>query len=208
MSPDLPESNGDHEPGALVKPARRVVMVRHGHVAERYQEVCYGASDVELAEAGWNQTRQLTAELVRWPINHLYHSGLARSRVVAEAVAAETGVAPVVDARLREINFGQWELQPWSEIYASAPDALDRLLAAPDSYAPPGGETLFALRDRVWSWFESLPQTGLIVAVAHAGPIAVLRGTLAGSPVADWPAFIPTQGSYCEIEIGSAIRRA
>lgn len=183
-------------------PSRRVVMVRHGHVAERYQEICYGSSDVELAEVGWQQTRQLAAELAGWPIDHLYHSGLSRSRAVADAVAQATGLAPMVDGRLREIHFGEWELKPWSEIYAAAPDALDRLLQAPDHYAPPGGETLFALRDRVLGWFQSLPETGLIVAVAHAGPIAALRGTLAGSPIADWPAFIPTQGTFCDIEGG------
>jgi broad specificity phosphatase PhoE len=181
------------------QPQRRVVMVRHGSVAPRYREVCYGRSDVELGDDGWQQSREVAARLSPWPITHLFHSGLARARAMAELIAAATGLTPIVDRRLREFDFGEWELRRWEEIHAVAPDALDRFLGEPATFSAPGGETVHAMRDRVCAWYQELPADGLIVAVAHGGPIAMLRGTLTGALSAQWPGLIPTHGSVCEL---------
>jgi len=180
-------------------PQRRIVMVRHGSVAPRYRDVCYGRSDVELGDDGWLQSRAVADRLSPWPITHLFHSGLARARAMAELIAAETGLTPIVDPRLQEFDFGAWELQTWEAIYATAPDAIDRFLAEPATFSAPGGETVHAMRDRVWNWYQDLPGDGLIVAVAHGGPIAVLRATLTHSPSDQWPSLIPSHGSLCEL---------
>ncbi len=174
-------------------------MVRHGSVAACYRDVCYGRSDVELGDDGWRQSRELAAQLSPWPITHLYHSGLMRARALAELIAAAIGLTPIVDPRLQEFDFGEWELRTWQEIHAAAPDALTRFLHEPATFSAPGGETVHAMRDRVWSWYQELPADGLIVAVGHGGPIAVLRGTLAGCLNAEWPGLIPAHGSLCEL---------
>ncbi|HEX3658677.1 MAG TPA: histidine phosphatase family protein [Pirellulales bacterium] len=179
---------------------RRVVLVRHTSVEEACRGRCYGSSDVELSEQGRNEACELAARLAEWPITHLFHSGLARSRECAELVAQRCGVVAVAAPELAEMHFGDWELCTWDAIHTAAPDALDRLLAEPATFAPPGGETVFAVRDRVLRWYRQLPATGLIVAIAHGGPIAALRGTLAGLPPADWPQLIPRHGEIVELE--------
>ncbi|HEY5312240.1 MAG TPA: histidine phosphatase family protein [Pirellulales bacterium] len=179
---------------------RRVVLVRHTSVEDACRGRCYGSSDVALSEQGRQEARELAARVANWPITHLFHSGLTRSRDCAELIAGLCGVAAIAAPELAEMHFGDWELCTWDAIHAAAPDALDRLLAEPATFAPPGGETLLAMRDRVLHWYRKLPAAGFIVAVSHGGPIAALRGTLAGLPPAAWPQLIPPHGEPVELE--------
>ncbi|HUY32338.1 MAG TPA: histidine phosphatase family protein [Pirellulales bacterium] len=178
---------------------RRILMVRHGSVAERYRGRCYGRSDVELGDEGRRQTQDLAERLSALPITHLFHSGLSRARELADQIAGLTGLAPLAAVELQELDFGDWELWTWDEIHAAAPDALDRLLREPATFSPPGGETAFALCERVLGWYRRLPPHGLIVAIAHGGSIAALRGTLAGWPASEWAGLIPRAADVIEV---------
>jgi broad specificity phosphatase PhoE len=179
---------------------RRVILVRHGSVAERYEGVCYGCSDIELSDEGHRQTCALADELSALPITHLFHSGLARARLLAEMIGERTGRQPIAAPALAEINFGQWELRSWEAIYSEIGDAMAGLILAPETFRPPAGETAFELRDRVLTWYGQLPEEGLIVAVAHGGPIAAVRGSLTGAAVTEWPALVPAHGQWVELD--------
>jgi broad specificity phosphatase PhoE len=115
-------------------------------------------------------------------------------------VAAQVGVPAIADTDLRERDFGTWELRNWSDIYAEVGHAMDGLILDPVSYAPPGGETTFALRDRALRWYARLPSEGLIVAITHGGPVAALRGALLGWTVERWPQLIPAYGSITRLD--------
>jgi broad specificity phosphatase PhoE len=182
-----------------MSPARCIVLVRHGKVAERYRGICYGQSDIELDSGAVTKVAELSERLCRRPVERLYHSGLARTRVLAEAIGWRSNTAPVAAPELRELNFGAWELRTWQEIQAGCPDGLDRLLNEPESFAPPGGETLAALGHRVLAWYRTLPRDGRIVAVAHGGSIAALRGQLAGKKPMCWPDFVPANDEIVEL---------
>ena len=185
----------------IAKPKqRRILLVRHGSVAERYRGVCYGQSDVELSDEGRRQTLALAEELSTLPITHLVHSGLTRARLLAELIAERAAVTPVVAPALAEINFGQWELRTWDEIYSEVGEKVAGLIHSPASFRAPLGETTFELRDRVLAWHRELPSEGLIVAVGHGGAFGVLRGALAGVPVTQWPSLIPQHGQWVELD--------
>jgi broad specificity phosphatase PhoE len=181
--------------------SRRVLLVRHPPVADSLRGVCYGSSDVPLADDGPARIREIVAEvLTHGPITHLVHSGLARCAVVAGALATQSGVTALADVRLRERCFGSWELRRWDEIHAETGDAMMGMVTAPETWRPPGGETTFELRDRVLGWHADLPAKGTIIAVMHGGPIAVLMGSLRSTPVCDWPGMIPPPGSIVALE--------
>lgn len=179
---------------------RRVLLVRHGSVAECYQGVCYGRSDIELSDEGRRQMLAAADALSALPITHLVHSGLSRARLLAELIAERTGITPEVAPALAEIHFGQWELRSWEDIFLEVGDMMAELLHSPATYRPPDGETAFELRDRVLAWYRKLPRDGLVVAVAHGGPIAALRGALMEVPVTDWPKLIPQYGQWVELD--------
>ncbi|VTU02493.1 Phosphoglycerate mutase OS=Isosphaera pallida (strain ATCC 43644 / DSM 9630 / IS1B) GN=Isop_2401 PE=4 SV=1: His_Phos_1 [Gemmataceae bacterium] len=181
--------------------SRRVLLVRHPPVAEWLRGVCYGSSDVPLADDAPARIREIVAGVTaRGPITHLYHSGLARCAAVADSVAARSGVIPVVDVRLRERCFGDWELRRWDDVHSATGDAMMGMVTAPATWSPPGGETTHELRDRVLAWYADLPAGGTTVALTHGGPIAVLLGTLLGTPACDWQALIPPPGSIVALE--------
>jgi alpha-ribazole phosphatase len=96
-------------------------------------------------------------------------------------LAARLGMQLIVDERLQELNFGEWEGRRWEALGREAIDAWHRGL--PDA-APPNGETLTAMAARCASWLESLqPSEGPIFAVTHAGPIRLITSILKGEPL-------------------------
>jgi broad specificity phosphatase PhoE len=178
---------------------RRILLVRHCAVDSRYSGVCYGQSDVELSPEGCSHSLRVAEELSALPVTHLFYSGLTRAEHTASLLAIRVGIGAVADPALQERNFGSWELRRWDAIFDEVGDAMNGLILNPANYAPPDGETTFALRDRVLDWYRRLPPRGLIVALTHGGPIAVLSGTLLGLTPVHWPKLIPAHGAVTEV---------
>ena len=140
--------------------------------------ICYGQSDVGLAEPAAAAAARLRALL---PAEFALHaSPLARARLLA----LELGT-PVLDARLREMHFGAWELQPYAGIGA----ALDAWAADPLGFRAPGGESARGMAARVLAWLDerlAAPTPGALVVVAHGGPLRAIAGHLLGLPSERW----------------------
>ena len=91
-------------------------------------------------------------------------------------------------------------MRSWEAIYQEVGDAINGLIHEPETFRPPGGETMGELRNRVSVWYKRRPRLGLTVVVAHGGPIAAIRGTLAGKSPVDWVPLIPQPGSWVRLE--------
>ncbi len=170
----------------------RLWLIRHPLPAVA-PGTCYGATDLPLAESPAELALRLQQTLPAGvPI---YSSPLTRCRLLAEQLHPQ----PRFDERLREIDFGDWEMQPW--------DALDRKLidawaADPFNFVPPGGEAVSALRARVRAFLDELTEEAVLV--VHAGVIKVCAAELAGET--DWFGLRFDYGSVTLIENG--VRRA
>lgn len=140
-------------------------LVRHGQTewsrAGRYT----GWTDVALTEEGEAQARALGEQLPRGPDVSAWSSDLARCR----RTAALAGLAPTVDTRLRELDFGEIEGRTWDEI---APADQEGLLAF-DRFVAPGGESVTQLRERLHAFLDELPP-GRHVVVTHGGVVRLL----------------------------------
>ena len=80
-----------------------------------------------------------------------------------------------VDDRLRELHFGDWEGQLWADIENNDPETFHRWMETWKNDAPPGGETLLELEDRVRQWCSELDPCQSPLVVTHAGTIRALR---------------------------------
>jgi len=174
-----------------------IVLIRHPEVSEACRGVCYGRLDVPLSERGLARIAGIVASLTA--VTAVVHSGATRSRLLAGAIGSRFGVAPAVDTRLAERDFGAWEGRPWEDIYAETGDAMMGMVTDPAAWCPHGGETTFQLRDRVLAWYHE--QTSPVVAVTHGGPIAALVGPLGGHPVADWLRLVPPCGGVVVVPL-------
>jgi broad specificity phosphatase PhoE len=176
-----------------------LIVVRHAPVDQKYRGVCYGRSDAELGPIGEQLSYAVVKELAAWGEARIVHSGLQRTRFLAERLAEQLDCSASPCEALRERDFGTWEMQPWREIHAQHGDEMLRMISEPETYRPGGGETTFEMRDRVMRWFETLPDADLTIAVTHGGPIASLLGSQRRIPVTDWVELIPRCGQIVPI---------
>ncbi len=88
----------------------KVTVLRHaesdGNIAPVYQGKLPGT---DLTARGKEQAKAAAMTLQTGNVNVIYCSPLARTRQTAEAIAKTTGAKVIVDDRLREVEFGDYE---------------------------------------------------------------------------------------------------
>lgn len=179
-----------------------VLLLRHAEVALRWRGRCYGRTNVGLSQEGQRRSRSIALALAQrhaGGIVAVIHSGTRRAAFLAHEIARLTGAALHADPRWRERDFGSWEGRTWHAIWRETGNAMEGMLTDPQDFRPGGGETTAALHARSLAAWRELPVAGLTVVVAHGGPIACVRGHLAGAPWHRLPEFTPATGELIEI---------
>lgn len=178
-------------------------LVRHAEV-QVAAGVCYGQSEVAAQPAA---TRRAAQRLVRQlPLGvRVQVSPLQRCELLAQELKAlRPDVTLRTDARLRELNFGAWELRPWADIARPEFDAW----LADFAHARPGGdgECVAELMARVaaaWDAWRASRRDA--VWITHAGVIRaaglLARGLSQPASAADWPAEALAFGRVTAISI-------
>jgi alpha-ribazole phosphatase len=147
-------------------------------------ERCLGQLDVPLSALGLAHARELAADLKltpeQWP-DAIVCSDLRRATETAQQMAGALNRPIHTDARWRELDMGEFTGRTWADIHAAQPDALARWGENFLHEGPPGGESYFALQQRVNAALKALPSTfQRVLIVTHAGPIRVLVGQATG----------------------------
>ena len=158
----------------------RLTLVRHPK-PDVAPGLCYGRTDLAVVPEQLAHTAaELGASLA--PDATLYSSPLQRCRDLAVALAAQRGgMAPLLDPRLAEMDFGAWEMQPWDAIPR---DQIDAWAADPAGYRPGGGETVLEMAARVSAFHADVQrQQRDAVIVCHAGTMRLLAACRAGLPL-------------------------
>ena len=183
-----------------VSPCPLVLLVRHTALHPSIRGICYGRSDVPLAENAEHDIAAVLARRAGFAPDVVVHSDVTRTRLLGQALASACKVPVVADGRLGEIDYGSWQGRRWDDIYADVGAEMDRIVSEPETYAPGGGETLFAARDRLLSWLGDLGTYRRVLAVTHGGSMGIMWGALGGMPVARWGEYAPNHGAGLLIE--------
>ena len=152
------------------------VLLRHGQTPMSVQKRYVGRSDVPLTDLGVQQAVAAAKRLASASLDAIVASPLLRAVQTADEVAAATGVPVVTDAGFRETDFGAWEGLTFAEVRDGWPDELNRWLADPAA-APPGGESLAAVGERVTAALHrvlSARERQTVLVVSHVTPIKTL----------------------------------
>ncbi|GGE82986.1 histidine phosphatase family protein [Sphingomonas prati] len=176
-----------------------VLLVRHPPVARAWVGRCYGRSDMGWSRAGALLARGLVEDLSARRPDVVVHSGAVRTRRLAERAAGRVGCSVLGDARWLERDFGSWEGRRWDAIWRETGDLMDRIMTDPTGFRPGGGETGLDLSLRALAAWEALPRAGVVLVVAHGGPIAALRAAWAGAPLERMIEFVPGLGEVLEV---------
>lgn len=182
----------------------RLRLLRHAPVLLP-PGTCYGASDVAADDA------LTVAAARRWAPDladgaRIRVSTLSRARQLADAIlelSPDLG-SPIVDPRLAEMDFGDWELRRWDSIPA---EAFDGWIADFAHHEVGGGESTQAVIDRVAEAIDDERSLGGdAVWITHAGVIRAVTYIVGGGsrPIAsvdDWPRAAPLPGDGIEVRL-------
>ncbi|PKO90311.1 MAG: phosphoglycerate mutase [Betaproteobacteria bacterium HGW-Betaproteobacteria-10] len=152
--------------------------------------VCYGQRDIP-AEISLAETSRLRHDLP--PGLPLWSSPLQRCRALANGLHPQ----PVIDDRLAEMNFGDWEGLPWDAIPRQQIDAWAADVAG---YAPPGGESPIILQRRALAFVADLDVPEAVL-VTHAGVMRVLLAHWQGLPPERWTTLNFDYASRTRVEV-------
>ena len=134
------------------------MLVRHGETDWNADGRLQGHTDRPLSEYGRRQARQLAAELEHEDLEAIYASDLSRARETADIVGEQLRLAVVIDADLREKDWGTWE--------GLTPVERDRVEFV--------GESTEAHRERVLAALRRIAERypkGSVLVVTHGGSV-------------------------------------
>lgn len=167
----------------------RLYLVRHGETEGNRERRYIGWEDLPLNSRGEEQAQALAQSLAREPITAIYSSDLVRAKATAAPIAHAHRLPVQVDSDLREVNFGAWSGLTYAEIERIAPDRLRAWINDPEQHAPPGGESLAALRLRA---LRAVPLRDGALVVSHGGTLRALLSHWTGGSF--WETQIPLAG--------------
>lgn len=176
----------------MTSAATILVLIRHGEALDAVGR-CLGHTDLPLAPAGVDAINALAE---RWYSaadstitgvpTRVVGSDLRRASESADIIAAKWRLSVEHDAKLREMNFGEWDGQRWSSIEATDSARLRAWTEAWTDTPAPGGEGLAEVSERAVAWLTDVldaaqPSTTIAV-VSHAGWIRAALCHLLGLP--------------------------
>lgn len=148
----------------------QVAFVRHGQTDANAAGLLLGRTDPPLNDTGREQAAGVAERLRRLGAERVLSSPLRRTVESAEIIAARCGLAVEVDDRLVEVDYGEYDGIPFSEL----PADLTRRWRTDPHFAPAGGESLAAVGVRMAEFSgEVLGALGPapVIAVSHVSPI-------------------------------------
>ncbi|WP_295071811.1 histidine phosphatase family protein [Ruminococcus sp.] len=88
----------------------KIYSTRHGQTAYNKQEIILGTTDIDLDETGEKQAQELAEKINELGnIDLMIVSPMKRAMKTARAVAEKCGIDMVIDERLREWDYGEYE---------------------------------------------------------------------------------------------------
>ena len=176
-----------------------VYLVRHTEtVCEK--GICYGQSDVGILEPYDVIFETILSQLP--PEAILYSSPLQRCVVLAKYIQKNTQIDSITeDARLMEMNFGDWELKPWDDI---PQEVLNPWMSDFVNFRVPNGESFVELNERVLDFLENVASKNNkkpLIIVAHAGVIRSILCKIKRIPLQDAFQNTVNYGDVLKIDI-------
>lgn len=159
-----------------------VCFVRHGTTPTTGVVLPGRAPGLRLSPEGRAEAERVAAHLAEsGGVAALYVSPLARARETAAAITERVGVAPVVDRRLVECDYGDWTGGRLDELRRLPEWA--RLERWPSGFRFPGGESLVEVDARLAAFVAEVAdghRGEVAVAVSHADCIRIATARALG----------------------------
>jgi alpha-ribazole phosphatase len=148
----------------------KLTLIRHSSL-QIEPGICYGQSDIDVAASFADEVANTQKKLAKMTFDAIYTSPLQRCIKLAEALNLGNLVE---DHRLKELNFGDWELRAWDDIPR---EIFDDWAYDYANKAPPNGETFSQLQQRGINFLDEILSKHVgknILVISHGGLIRAL----------------------------------
>ena len=164
-----------------------VYIIRHAHKEKgEFFNSRLRHQDEPISQQGQEEARKLWSYLCDGRISAIYVSEYQRTAQTIEYVARQTGIAPVIDERLNEIDNGCFDGMSDAEIQQKYPDIWKAFQERSADFRFPEGETGEEARQRIAEFLEEkrhVHEDENIVLVTHEGLIRLTACHILGLPV-------------------------
>jgi len=146
----------------------KLYFIRHTAV-DVPKSVCYGQTDVPLKDSFESEAEIVKQNLGRIAFDAVFSSPLSRCVRLAAYCGYEN---PKLYDRLKELNFGDWEMQEWDKI-SGADQWFDDWLNTPTK----NGESFMQMYNRLVSFLEEIKKEDYrnVAVFAHGGIISCAK---------------------------------
>jgi len=144
-----------------------VYLIRHT-TPKIEKGICYGQTDLDLTNSFKDEAKKIKDSI--FPLNEnivVYSSPLQRCLKLANTLSSST---PILDERLLEMNFGDWEMKSWDSInQQQLTEWMDNFVTT----SCPNGESYQLLHQRVINFIDELKRktNPNVLIVTHGGVI-------------------------------------
>lgn len=182
----------------------RLLIVRHGATANNVEGRYTGQSAAPMSAQGERQVAALAERLATYTLDAIITSDLPRALATAHQIAAGHHCDVTLDPDLRELSLGDWEGLSPTEARDRDPAAFRAWQNDPLGNAPPHGETVAQLAERVRNarlrWRASPPKRTTLW-VTHGGVISALLCDILGLDLSRRGRFRRDNASITEVTV-------
>lgn len=177
-----------------------IFLIRHTSV-KIDKGICYGFSDVELSDQYINEFEILKNKLNNDKDLIYFTSPLKRCLELARYLSNDNYN---VDNRLKELNFGDWELKKWNLI--SGKD-YDNWVKDYVNYKCPDGENFLDLYNRSIDFYNEIIKKDIpkVAIITHGGVIKSIIASVLKVPLELAPRINTDTASISKIIINKAL---
>lgn len=159
---------------------KRVIFIRPGETDWNRLDRWQGWVACPLNAHGRAQADSLANFLRNIGLSALYASDLRRAAETAAIISEKLGYEPIYDERLRERQIGDWQGLSLEEVRAWYPEDYTQLVAAPEDFKVPGGESLKEVKARMLAAFHDIVAADKAETVAIVSHTVTIRTLLTG----------------------------
>lgn len=171
----------------------KIYLIRHGETDQNKCKCLQGRSDIELNEYGRELARKTAEGLKDIPFDIIFTSPLKRARETAEIIRGTRDIPIVLEERIQEISFGEYEGLCYGKENYSIPDKdFMNFFNKPQDYeTPPGGESLQEVITRTGGFLQEILQNEVykdknILLSTHGCALKACLANINGSLLADF----------------------
>lgn len=163
----------------------RITMLRHGRTAWNAERRIQGRTDIPLSDTGRDALHGLRLPAEQ-DADTWISSPLQRATETARILSGGRPFA--TDARLIEMNFGDWEGHTHTDLATADPEGMRRSEARGVHMRPPNGETPAEVATRLLDFLVARQEPALVL-VSHKGVIRAALSRASGWDMTSDPPF-------------------